>query len=152
MSIVIHDKYDAPAHAGLLQTPQYSVERYDGGKHSGKLIVDLKRHGHDERRPVFRAEVESQPGNNVPVVKDVEAIVVLNPMFAREVLELSKGSDIAEEEGKHPTDAMLDIAVAGGLKVDFRSGLPTSGDPDKVGAVLMKVHGGSPGTVVDVLS
>jgi N-acyl-D-aspartate/D-glutamate deacylase len=44
--------------------------------------------------------------------------------------------DIAAEEGKHPTDAMLDIALAGELRVQFRSGLPTSGDPDKVGALM----------------
>jgi N-acyl-D-amino-acid deacylase len=44
--------------------------------------------------------------------------------------------DIATEEGKHPTDAMLDIAVAGGLKVMFRSGLATSGDPELVGPLM----------------
>ena len=31
-------------------------------------------------------------------------------------------ADIAEEEGKHAVDAMLDIAVAGGLKPEFRTG------------------------------
>lgn len=45
--------------------------------------------------------------------------------------------EIAKEEGKHPTDAMLDIAVAGGLRVQFRSGLPTSGDPDKVAPLML---------------
>ena len=45
-------------------------------------------------------------------------------------------SDIAEETGKHPTDAMLDIALAGGLQVEFRTGLATSGDADLVGPLM----------------
>lgn len=44
--------------------------------------------------------------------------------------------DIAEETGKHPTDAMLDIALAGGLQVEFRTGLATSGDADLVGPLM----------------
>ena len=34
----------------------------------------------------------------MPVIKNIEAIVVLDPMFAREVLKLSESSYIAEEE------------------------------------------------------
>ena len=45
-----------------------------------------------------KAEIESEPWKDVPVVKDVEAIVVLDPMFACQILELRKGSDIAKEE------------------------------------------------------
>lgn len=45
-------------------------------------------------------------------------------------------ADIAEEEGKHVTDAMLDIAVAGKLRVLFRSGLATSGDAELVGPLM----------------
>ena len=44
--------------------------------------------------------------------------------------------DIATEEDKHPADAMLDIAVAGNLKVMFRSGLATSGDAEMVGPLM----------------
>ncbi len=44
--------------------------------------------------------------------------------------------DIAKEGGKHPTDAMLDIAVAGGLKVEFRTGSVTSGNADLVGPLM----------------
>ena len=45
-------------------------------------------------------------------------------------------ADIAKEEDKHVTDAMLDIAVAGQLKVMFRSGLATSGDAEMVGPLM----------------
>jgi len=44
--------------------------------------------------------------------------------------------EIAAEEGKHPTDAMLDIAVAGKLRVEFRTGLATSGDAELVGPLM----------------
>jgi N-acyl-D-aspartate/D-glutamate deacylase len=44
--------------------------------------------------------------------------------------------DIATEEGKHPNDAMLDVAVAGGLKVEFRTGPATSCDAEKVGPLM----------------
>ena len=50
-----------------------------------KLVKSLKGVG----QPVeTKAEVERQPRNDVPVVKEVEAIIVLDPMFAREELEL----------------------------------------------------------------
>jgi N-acyl-D-aspartate/D-glutamate deacylase len=44
--------------------------------------------------------------------------------------------DIAAEEGKHVTDVMLDIALAGDLKVEFRSGSFTSGDATIVGPFM----------------
>jgi N-acyl-D-amino-acid deacylase len=47
-----------------------------------------------------------------------------------------KVGEIAAEEGKHPTDAMLDIAIAGGLMVEFRTGLATSGNADLVGPLM----------------
>jgi N-acyl-D-aspartate/D-glutamate deacylase len=47
-----------------------------------------------------------------------------------------KIDDIAKAEGKHPTDAMLDIAVAGDLKVEFRTGSPTSENADLVGPLM----------------
>ncbi|MGD0119505.1 MAG: amidohydrolase family protein [Candidatus Binatus sp.] len=47
-----------------------------------------------------------------------------------------KISDIAKEEGKHPNDAMLDLAVAGDLKVVFRTGAATSYDAEKVGPLM----------------
>ncbi len=45
-------------------------------------------------------------------------------------------ADIAKDEGKHVADAMLDIAVAGKLRVLFRSGLATSGDAEMVGPLM----------------
>jgi N-acyl-D-aspartate/D-glutamate deacylase len=47
-----------------------------------------------------------------------------------------KISDIAKEDGKHPNDTMLDIAVAGDLKVVFRTGAATSYDAEKVGPLM----------------
>jgi len=47
-----------------------------------------------------------------------------------------KVGEIARAEGKHPNDAMLDIAVAGGLDVEFRGGDATSSDPVKVGELM----------------
>jgi len=47
-----------------------------------------------------------------------------------------KISDIAKEDGKHPNDAMLDIAVAGDLRVVFRTGAATSYDAEKVGPLM----------------
>ena len=44
-----------------------------------------------------------------------------------------KLGEIAKEEGKHHIDAMLDIAVAGELKVLFRTSDIASLDPEKVG-------------------
>ena len=78
-----------------------------------KLVVSLK----GVRQPVeTKTEVESQPGNDVPVVKNVEAIVVLDPMFAREELELGEGRGIAEEE--------VDIRILGKRTVvEYRGAL-----------------------------
>lgn len=45
-------------------------------------------------------------------------------------------SEIGLSENKHPTDAMLDIALASGLQATFRTGCFTSTDPVKVGAVM----------------
>ena len=47
-----------------------------------------------------------------------------------------KVGQIAEEEGKHVVDAMLDICVASKLKASFRSGDTLSNDPVKVGEVM----------------
>src|SRR5207244_3724612 len=38
--------------------------------------------------------------------------------------------------GKHPTDAMLDIAIAGGLKVEFRTSISVSENADLVGPLM----------------
>jgi N-acyl-D-amino-acid deacylase len=44
---------------------------------------------------------------------------------------------IAKEEGKHPTDVMLDIALASdGLQAEFRTECNTSTDADKVGYIM----------------
>ncbi len=48
--------------------------------------------------------------------------------------------DIAAEEGKHPIDAMLDIGVAGDLKVLYRTGDIGSVDPKKVGELARNQH------------
>ena len=47
-----------------------------------------------------------------------------------------KISDIAAAERKHVVDAMLDIAVAGELLVEFRGGEATSGNPKMVGELM----------------
>ncbi len=47
-----------------------------------------------------------------------------------------KISEIAAAEGKHPVDAMLDIAVAGGLAVEFRGGDATSSNAKMVGELM----------------
>jgi N-acyl-D-amino-acid deacylase len=44
--------------------------------------------------------------------------------------------EMAKAEGKHPTDVMIDIAIAGGLKVEFRTAPPFSENPDLVGALM----------------
>lgn len=44
--------------------------------------------------------------------------------------------DIAQEQGKQPVDAMVDIALEGGLRVKFLTQLTTSGDAEMVGALM----------------
>ncbi|MGH7803010.1 MAG: amidohydrolase family protein, partial [Candidatus Binatia bacterium] len=44
--------------------------------------------------------------------------------------------EIAEAEGKHPLDAMLDVALAGDLRVEFRTPEVFSTDADKVAEML----------------
>jgi N-acyl-D-aspartate/D-glutamate deacylase len=44
--------------------------------------------------------------------------------------------DVAREQNKHPADAMLDIALAGQLRVQFRTGLNSSGNADLVGPLM----------------
>lgn len=51
-----------------------------------------------------------------------------------------KVGDIAKEEGKHPTDVMVDISLAADLKVQFRTGSLTSSDPVKVGYLMNDMH------------
>ncbi len=48
--------------------------------------------------------------------------------------------EIAEEEGKHHIDVMLDIGVAGDLKVRFRTPEIASTDPKKVGELARNQH------------
>ena len=45
-------------------------------------------------------------------------------------------ADVARELGKDPVDTMLDIAVAGDLKVEFRGGDATSGNAKMVGELM----------------
>ncbi len=47
-----------------------------------------------------------------------------------------KISDIAESEGKDPVDVMLDIAIAGDLKVEFKGGDATSSNAKMVGELM----------------
>jgi N-acyl-D-aspartate/D-glutamate deacylase len=44
--------------------------------------------------------------------------------------------EIARMENKHPTDAMLDIALASNLQTKFRTGCVSSTDPVKVGELM----------------
>jgi N-acyl-D-aspartate/D-glutamate deacylase len=65
--------------------------------------------------------------------------VIVNRVPGHPELEKYVGKrvgDIARDESKHPNDAMLDIAVAGGLDVEFRGGDATSSDPVKVGELM----------------
>ena len=45
--------------------------------------------------------------------------------------------EVAAERGTHPINAMLDIAVAGDLKVMFAGGWASSMDPEKVGELML---------------
>jgi N-acyl-D-aspartate/D-glutamate deacylase len=47
-----------------------------------------------------------------------------------------KVGDIAKATGKHPTDAMLDIAIAGGLKVEFKTGPALSENAELVAPLM----------------
>ncbi len=65
--------------------------------------------------------------------------VIVNQVPGHPELEKYLGKkvgEIARAEGKHPNDAMLDIALAGGLDVEFRGGDATSSDPVKVGELM----------------
>jgi len=91
--------------------------------------------------PAVREQMKAEHNKLLAIGKSTmpESLTVVRVPPEAPELEAYVGrliGDIATEEGKHPTDAMLDIAVAGQLKVEFRSGLPTSGDPDKVGALM----------------
>ena len=48
--------------------------------------------------------------------------------------------EIAQTEGKHHIDAMLDIGIAGGLKVLYRTHELSSTDPKKVGELVRNQH------------
>jgi N-acyl-D-amino-acid deacylase len=90
--------------------------------------------------PQVRAEMREQydmlrsiGGGSIPenlTIVAAPGYPELKPYVGRKV------GDIARESGKHPNDAMLDIAVAGGLKVEFRTGPATSGDEEKVGPLM----------------
>jgi len=47
-----------------------------------------------------------------------------------------KIGEIAETEDRHPTDVLVDIALATDLKALFRTGTLTSSDPEKVGYIM----------------
>jgi N-acyl-D-aspartate/D-glutamate deacylase len=90
--------------------------------------------------PEIRAQMRTQydmlkaiGGSSIP-----ENLTVVSAPGYPELEKLvgRKVGDIAKEEGKHPNDAMLDIAVAGGLKVEFRTGFATSCDAEKVGPLM----------------
>ena len=49
-------------------------------------------------------------------------------------------ADIAKEEGKHHIDAMLDIGLAGDLKVVYKTASISSTDPKKVGHMARNQH------------
>jgi N-acyl-D-amino-acid deacylase len=83
------------------------------------------RQEHELLRPLG---VESMPDSCT--VLDVAGNSSLQKYVGRKV------GEIAEEEGKHPTDVMLDIALAANLKVSFRTGSVLSSDPEKAAYIV----------------
>jgi N-acyl-D-aspartate/D-glutamate deacylase len=82
----------------------------------------------DEYEMLLGLGKESMPDNCT--ILDVAGVAELEKYVGRKV------GEIAEEEGKHPADAMIDIALAADLKVLFRTGYLNSGDPEKVAVIV----------------
>jgi N-acyl-D-aspartate/D-glutamate deacylase len=82
-----------------------------------------------EEEPMLASIGEQTRPGNLTITK-----VPGHPELEKYVGKLVK--DIAAAEGKHVVDAMLDIALAGDLKVEFRGGDATSSNPDMVAEVM----------------
>jgi N-acyl-D-aspartate/D-glutamate deacylase len=85
-----------------------------------------------EREMLFRLGPDTTPENCTVI--DVAGVAEFQSHLGRKV------GDIAAEEGKDPTDVMLDLSVASDLKVKFRTGSLTSADPEKVGRLMNNLH------------
>jgi N-acyl-D-aspartate/D-glutamate deacylase len=103
----------------------------------GTVAEKMTKLADPARRAAMKAEHEMLLANGrsaMPECLTVDSVSDDHPELKR--YEGRAISDVAAEEGKHPTDAMLDIAVAADLKVQFRTGLASSADPDKVGELM----------------
>jgi N-acyl-D-aspartate/D-glutamate deacylase len=103
----------------------------------GSQEEKLRKLGDPARRAALIADHElvSSP---LGVVGPPERFVVrgcgTNPDLQRYVGRLV--GDIAAEEGKHAIDVVLDLSVAGGLKVEFSAKDVTSSDPELVAEII----------------
>ena len=94
-------------------------------------MADPARRGQlKEEEPMLASVGEQTRPKNLTIVRVPDGNVDLGKYVG------CKLSDIAEDEGKDPVDAMLDIAVAGNLDVEFRGGDATSSNPDLVGELM----------------
>ena len=80
-------------------------------------MADPARRGQlKEEEPMLASIGEQTRPKNLTIVRVPDGNADLGKYVGRKL------SDIAEDEGKDPVDAMLDIAVAGNLDVEFRGG------------------------------
>jgi N-acyl-D-amino-acid deacylase len=81
---------------------------------TGSTAEKLSKLGDPARRPMLRDQLP------VTVTEPIDKITVLGPRTAetKPFADLTVG-EVAERLGKHPVDAILDIAVADGLKTLF---------------------------------
>ena len=94
-------------------------------------MADPARRGQlKEEEPMLASIGEQTRPKNLTIVRVPDGNVDLGKYVGRKL------SDIAEDEGKDPVDAMLDIAVAGNLDVEFRGGDATSTNPDMVAELM----------------
>jgi N-acyl-D-amino-acid deacylase len=95
-----------------------------------KLADPVRREAMKKQHRMLRAIGDTVMPEALTVVSTPEDTPELQKYLGRLI------ADIAADEDKHVTDAMLDIAVAGKLRVLFRSGLATSGDAEMVGPLM----------------
>ena len=106
----------------------------------GSIAERLVKLGDPEIRKQMIAEEETLV--TMGVGEPIEGLTVQQ---TPEHLELEKYvgrtlGEIAAQEGKHPIDVMLDIGVAGELKVLYRTSELSSTDPKKVGELARNQH------------
>ena len=95
-----------------------------------KMADPARRDQLKEEEPKLASIGEQTRPKNLTIVRVPDGNADLGKYVGRNL------SDIAEDEGKDPVDAMLDIAVAGNLDVEFRGGEATSTDPDLVAELM----------------